>query len=225
MRTPFGHFHPSLTRWGMGVLLVALTGGASAAVLYEQSPQDDGPGYFANANTPQQMADDFTLGSAASLDGITWWGSDNGSDAFVVRLFNGIGGTGTLLQAFNSPVVTQTGTALTDEAQNPVFRYDFSLGSAFSLAAGTYYLSVQTDSQGLSDWSWLQGVSSNGDFWTRGEDTDNWVSPTDGQGQALRGDLAFRLNGIPAQVPEPGILGLLMLAGAGLALARRRNPG
>lgn len=220
MLAPSGLRHSSLTRWGMGVLLVAMTGAASAAVLVEQLPQDQGTGYFANPNIPQQLADDFTLGGAASLEGITWWGGydgniDNGDDDFLVRVFSGIGGTGTLLQAFNSPVVTRSTTTLTDSVLNAVYQYDFSLGSALNLAAGTYYLSVQN--LGSSDWFWQQAVAGSVGLWFRGEDSDVW--------QANPDNLAFRLNGTPAQIPEPGILGLFMLAGVGLALARRRNPG
>jgi len=220
MRTLSGPFHRSLTRWGLGLLLAAMTGAASAAVLYAQSPLDQGDGYYANLDVPQQMADDFSLGSAASLEAITWWGGYDGNivnndDAFLVRLFTGIGGAGTLLQEFSTVPFTRTNAAIADAVDNLVYQYDFSLGAALDLAAGTYYLSVQN--LGSSDWFWQQAASGNAGPWYRGEDSDNW--------SALSGGLAFSLDGTPRQIPEPGILGLLMLAGAGLALARRRKQG
>jgi hypothetical protein len=207
-------------------MLVAITGAASAAVLVEQLPQDQGLGYYANPNFPQQMADDFTLSGAASLDGITWWGGydtanggteDQISDDFLVRLYSSVSGTGIVMQAFPSVAFTRTLTSLTDVAGNSVYQFDFDLSATpLALSAGTYSLFVQN--LGASDWFWQAGASGNGTIYYRGEDTDSWQSFS-------TENLAFRLNGTPSQIPEPGILGLLMLAGVGLALARRRNPG
>lgn len=205
----------SVTGLALAAFLALVTSTASAAVLYQQLPLANGLGYYANPNFPQQMADDFTLGGAVSLESITWWGGydgnlDAGDDDFLVRLYSNIAGTGTVLQEFSTVSFTRTSTSLLDVAGNDVYQYDFALTAG--LSSGTYYLLVQN--LGSSDWFWQGSGSGNGGLWFRGDDTDAWSNAT--------GDLAFSLNGTQA-APEPGSLALLLLAGAALLVARRRG--
>lgn len=207
----------SLVGWAFAALLALVTSTASATVLHQQLPLDNGLGYYANPNYPQQMADDFTLGGAVSLQSMTWWGGydgniDAGDDDFLVRLYSGIAGTGTVLQEFSSVSFTRTPTSLLDVAGSDIFQYDFALAAPLGLSSGTYYLFVQN--LGTSDWFWQEANSGNGDLWFRGEDTDTWS-------MAGAGDPALRLEGTPAQVPEPSLLALLGIAGLSLVLGRR----
>lgn len=209
----------SLIGWSFTAFLALATSAASATVLHQQLPLDGGTGYYANTNFPQQMADDFTLGGAVNLESMTWWGGydgnlDAGDDDFLVRLYSGIAGTGSVLQEFSSVTFTRTATGLLDVAGNDVYQYDFSLAAPVGLSSGTYYLFVQN--LGTSDWFWQEASSGNGNVWFRGEDTNAWVV-------ANGIDLALRLDGTRAQVPEPSTLGLLGIAGLSMAMAARRR--
>jgi hypothetical protein len=195
------------------------TGPASATVLYQQDPVGGGLGYYANLNSPQQMADDFNLSGAVLLESITWWGGydgnvDIGDDDFLVRLYSSTTGTGTVLQEYNAAPFTRTSTALADIAGNDVYQYDFVLPTSLSLSAGTRHLFVQN--LGTSDWFWLEGAPGNGTVMFRGEDTDDWTSYDSA-------DLALRIEGTPGQAPEPSSLALLGVAGLSMALAGRRR--
>lgn len=208
-----------LAGWAFAAFLA--TSAASAAVLYQQLPLDGGVGYYANSNTPQQLADDFALGGAVSLESISWWGGydadlDAGDDDFLVRLYSDVSGTGTVLHEFSSASFTRSATSLLDGAGNAVYQYDFSLATPVSLSASTYYLFVQN--LGTSDWFWQGASSGNGDLWYRGDDTEAWAMEV--------GDLALRLEGTQAQVapiPEPSLLALLGIAGLSMILAGRRR--
>ena len=212
------YFSPrSLTGWAFAAFLALVTSTASAVILHQQLPLDNGLGYYANPNFPQQMADDFALGGAVNLESITWWGGydgnlDAGDDDFLVRLYSGVSGTGAVLQEFSPVSFTRTPTSLLDVAGNDIYQYDFALAAPLGLSSGTYYLFVQN--LGSSDWFWQEASSGNGDLWFRGEDTDAWTMA------AGQGDMALRLEGT---VPEPSSLALLGIAGLSMVLAGRRR--
>jgi hypothetical protein len=210
----FGHFV-------LGVCLAAVAGTASAVVLYEQSPVDNGDGYYANGNAGLQFADDFALGGPVSLKGITWWGGydaqgtgDLFDDDFLVRIYSGGSGVGAQLLEVASPTYTRVSTNLVDSAKNAVFQYGFALAQALDLTAGTFYLSIQN--KGSSDWFWLASASGGGglQYWLDTDQTWDAVDPP--------ANVAFSLTGDLVQIPEPATT-LLLLAGAALLPVRRRR--
>lgn len=208
-----------LAGWVFAAILALATSTASAAVLYQQTPVDGGNGSYATISVGQQAADDFALGG--TLESISWWGgydgnADAGDDDFLVRLYSSVAGTGTVLQEFNSVSFARTSTGLFDAAGNDVYQYDFALAAPLSLSSGTYYLFIQN--LGSSDWIWQQGSPGNSQFWARFDDTDSWAVAADAAGQPIQMDLAFALNGTPAQIPEPSSLALLGIAGLSLML-------
>lgn len=217
MNMPTYSFPRSLIGLTLTTALTLATSAASAAVLYEQAPRNLGTGYYANLNTPQQIADDFALGGAVDMERITWWGGydaniDGNDDDFLVRLYSGLTGTGSVQQEFSSVAFSRTPTGLSDGAHNDIYQYDFVLGTPVALSPGIYYLFVQN--LGSSDWLWLEGNPGSGDSWGRGEDTDDWTNGT--------GDLALRIEGTQAQtphIPEPSSLALLGIASLSLAMA------
>jgi hypothetical protein len=208
-----------------GTCLAFLASTASAAVLYTQLPLDDGDSYYANPNIGQQLADDFTLGGAVSLQSITWWGGydgdfDAGDDDFRVRVYDSIGDTGAVLAQFNIGLMTPTVTSILDSVGNAIYQYDFSLPSSLALASGTYYLFVEN--LGSSDWLWQTTGPGNDSVWGRGQEGDPWTKFTSSD-QDYLGDLAFRLEGERVQVPEPASLALFGIASLSMLLAGRRR--
>jgi len=182
----------------------------TSALPYQQSPIDQGDGYFSNASAGAQNADNFTFSSSVSLESITWWGSYDGADtdAFIVRILSDGGGTpGSILQDYTPSSVSVSPTSLLDVANAPVYRYDYNLPSAISLLPSTYYLSITNETLNFS-WYWLVGSGGDTTIWSRGDDSDPWI-------QHGTADVAFALNGTVQtnSVPLPGTL---VLFGIGL---------
>lgn len=212
MKTVLSTVQCRLTGWLLGMALTVASGAVSAAILLEQLPDMSGDAYSSYLDSGQMLAEDFTLGSAVDLDGIGWWGSfvaDDDLDNFHVALFSNLA---------NPPLADLTGTAITrSDAGNDVYQYQLS--TPLSLAAGSYFLAVVSDS---AEWYWQRALTGNGIFWYFQDGNSGWESSGEGD-PPTQADLALRLTGqLQQSVPEPGSLGLLLAAGAALVVARRR---
>ena len=202
--------------------VAAACGSVGAAVLYQQSPVDDGLALLANYSVSggfgTQNADSFSLGSATRIERIQWWGTaPSGNGSFVVRLFPELLGGGDIFDVLTGGV-TDAATGLTDDSGASIRLFELTLDTPIDLPAGTRHLSVFFDS--VDTWAWLEGSGGDDVSAFRGMDLDRW--------QFLPPDLSFALLGerIPQGAPEPGVLALVAVASlAGLGIRRRRsNP-
>ena len=204
----------------LAVMMGLITVNSSASVIVSQDPLSGGDGLISQFDGGQ-VADNFTLAADVELTGITWWGSYEGSPTgnqdFKVRLFSDVSGSPDT-SWFNEYSYNGIGvdSGMDDLFGADIFQYDLSIAS-LSLTAGSYYISVvhddiATDVNSLIDWYWLE--SASGDNWARGIDGQSWNL------QLANVDLAYRLTGEVASVPEPATLTLMLLP-LGLIMARR----
>lgn len=209
------------------VLPLAGASSASASLLFDQFA-----GTAATTNTwssqfdtnlplVSQVADDFTLGTNATVQTIRFWGGFyNGSpttiSSFNVRVYADAGGlptgtpgdpSGTALHSF-----TVSATALDTGAfvfGNSIFRYDVNLGAGFLAAAGTtYWLSIQSVLSYPPQWGWASQASTGNSaaLWGPVFGINTWRS------DVILGDTQFQLFGATGGgVPLPGAAGLAAL--------------
>lgn len=206
--------------WVAATLMWLVAGPAAAAVIYQQTPLLDANGqangYFSDNVSGQQIADDFVLAGPASVEGVGWWGGNAfdvaGDNRFRVSLLTDVSGSGTLLYS-EEVTVSAVGTGI-QTALGEVFFYQFLFAAAQNVGTDPHYLAVRNIDD--SEWFWVQGNPAQGQSWLQ-FDGDVWMDndPV---------NMAFQLLGTPLQVvPEPGAVGLMLLALGGLVAARRRR--
>jgi hypothetical protein len=200
------------------------------AQIYEQTAATDN-GYFSDGVAGQfynnRMADNFTLGSAENVGGITWSGGTENFfgptnlgnfSGFVIRIYSDAAG------AVGGEVWNMT---FSTAATNPVFSgnfnvaggeiYDHSVSTGgIALGAGSYWISIGSVQVVAGDDAYAWSTTTNVyDGALRGDNPFG-----SGYGNAITGDdLVFGLH----TVPEPGTFIALGAGLAGLFIARRRK--
>src|SRR5262245_8882917 len=109
--------------------LVGLPRSVWAVTVFSQPPVNNSNAFGSDNQLPQQQADNFSLGSAASITSARWWGSypsaaPAAGNNFLVRFFSDVAGSPAVNPFYDQSVVaTRTNTALVDNIGDPVFEY------------------------------------------------------------------------------------------------------
>jgi hypothetical protein len=192
---------------------------AQATLIY-----DNGSPVFIGVNiTSARGADDFILGSAATITDVRFFGSvfsgtfpANFSGEIAWQIFNDAAG------AIGTSVGSGSASGLSGVQVGSFYQVDLALGSPVSLGAGTYWLelhegsTVSTNDGSTISWTGLNAVpASNAMIST------NLANPP---GTDLNFELAFQLhdNSQVSGVPEPSTW-VLISAPLALLFWRRRN--
>lgn len=212
----------------VAALMVAGAVGAQAAVIYSQSDYSTG-GFFSDGVAGQfydnRMAENFTIGGAATVNTITWaGGSENFLDPtlgnfsdWVIRIFNDSAGavgtevwSGTFAKAATNPVFTGSFNV----AGGEIHTQSVATGGV-GLGAGSYWISIGSVniSPGDDAWAWADTLS----VYDGAARSDSPFGSGFGTVEAT--DLSFGLEG----VPEPGTFVALGVGLAGLVAMRRRK--
>jgi hypothetical protein len=209
----------------MAMGVAASTPARADSTLYSQ-PTDFGGAYASQNDTSSGGAgnfatayDNFTLGTAATVDSVTWVGSYFGSpgsiNAFAVSIYDDSSGTpGALEETTNISGNANETFLQTDLSGNPTYSYSAAV-TPFSAAAGTqYWLSIVPSTNGeFPQWGWETGTGGDG----------SGYQVFDGNGSPIFNDLAFSLLGSPnSAVPEPSTLILATLGALGVIGYSRR---
>jgi hypothetical protein len=216
---------------GAAVMTMAIAFAMSAparadSTLYDQ-PTDLAGAYTSQTDTSggglgsyATAYDNFTLGTASTIDSVTWVGSYSNPatqvpiSAFSISFYaDNAGVPDALLQTENISGNANETSLGTDGSGNPAFSYSADV-TPFSVAAGTqYWLSIVAYTDGATPaWGWETGIGGDGNAYQ-----------VYGAGGPIPNDLAFSLVG--NAVPEPSTLVMLSI-GAVSALGfgwRRRN--
>ena len=192
---------------GLAVSILACTP-AFAGLVYDNGTPDLKNGFDMTAF---READDFTLASASTIAGISFWsvpangnfaGSFDGSVTWAV--YNDAAGSpGTLVSSatVNSVPFTATGTDVQGNSNFPVFQLDVTLAAPLALSAGTYWLELHEGaSLTANDGSPVFWVTSGNGVLKGSSSESALLSALPSSSNAS--DLAFQL--FDASVPEPG---------------------
>lgn len=208
-RITLKHF---LASFALCTILLGIHPAAISNPLVSQPYLAGGESYFSSVNSGFENADSFILPNTVSITSVVWWGTDAGTDNFLVRLGSELGNWWDL-----SGTIAKTATANSDSFDRLIFQYTQQLDISHDLAAGSYFLSI---SQEEDEWYWTTGALDNalgiaGSFF--GAESD-WFDDD-------LNELSFQLIGQhqTQSVPEPGLPALLFVGMMGWIAMRRRS--
>jgi hypothetical protein len=209
------------SKYILSLLIVALGVGiissqAYATAIYSQAPNQTS-GWISDQAFLYETADNFTLGSAATVFSIEWYGGYTvsgdrapplGSDNFKIRFYSDAGGNPSE-SAFNVINVggsySRVATGLIVQGIATEYHYVADI-PAFTLGAGTYYLSIVNNTAGTGGdiFFWEYGTGGDIYLWDRypAPGLGAWFPPK------YQSDMAFTLN-----TPIPSTM---LLLGSGL---------
>jgi hypothetical protein len=209
-------------------LLFTALNARAAAILYDQ-PAGSGSNLAHNSSPTnpngvgQRIADDFVLGTAASITDIHWWGFQLIGSELVNNYqftFYADGGSGT-----PGTVLHTTGATNLSISDASVGTFDGSFYSAdlispFSVSAGTtYWVSIFNQVTDLG-WFWIEASAVGNGGITGAVAGAPWTG-------ARTDNMALQLTGTAAPVqpvPEPMTLALFGIGLAATAFSRRGAP-
>jgi hypothetical protein len=173
----------------------------------------------------QEIADDFTLATSATIGGVNWWGAytpNNQSNAvpddFTIRVFDDLFA---LVASVNVGSVSRSDTGLDNFLGLDIYGYEATF-SPLILTSGQYWLSVVNNTVGDAEgerWSWQSTAGITGSLGRFRQSLGTPLTGADGWNDETAIDFAFAITA----VPEPGTLALFGIGLLGMGLSRRKK--
>jgi len=212
-----------MKRVGVALLCWILAGVAQAqSTVYSSGAPNLSTIWYGDASdtSASQAAAEFTLGSAAVINSINWWGgftqanAASANDSFQLNIYSATGGTvGSLLATANLGNATETATGRLIQSA-PEYSYSASFAS-IALGSGTYFIGIER-SGGPGTWGWESANATAQSLEAVQGSTGAWLYNSGV-------NLAFSLLGTVSATPEvPTSLMWIFGAGAIGLFARRR---
>lgn len=216
-----------------GGVMWAVSAAAGQVVFSQPNDRAGQPSFFSDAVPGQffsaRLADNFSLGTATTVTGVTWWGGSQNfqfadivnMQSWTVRIY-GDDGTGRV--DLSNEVFSGTFTAAESNATQTgqlifnggiQYRHEISTGE-IALAAGNYWLSVGATLEEPNADAWVWSGSTVGDLRNA---TDFFIGSGFTTFDNSFNDLAFEING--RVIPAPA--GAAVLVAMGGFVARRRR--